>query len=524
MRTAEVEPSLYAADFSRLGEQIEVLLRAGVRIFHFDVGDGHFVEPVTIGPIVLQWISPIIHAEGAFVDCHLMTETPEKHFAGDQARRRRQCHRSLRGLSRPDDTVLSARALDLQIGLAFKPETSAAYAAHAALSSGVDIVLVMSIEPGYSGQEFMPEALDRIRTVRSVLPPEVHVQVDGGIGPENIKSVRDAGASLFVAGSSIFSREDLPRAYRRLVQELARVGVSLERALELAERGRGTTYPNPVVGAVARSRRRDGRRRLARTQGRAARGGGRTRGGRRAGARRDALRDDGALRASRLDAAVHGGRARRGSGEGRRGLARSESGGAAAASRFCVRQASRWSSRTRLRRAHQNEAWRTWVAAHRPFVILKLALTLDGRVAIPGTRWITGEESRRRVHELRAQVDAVAVGMGTVRADDPQLTARDVDVGRQPRRLAFGRGRCRGVGARAANRRARRRARSSRRRRECSRCCSKAGRRWPSRSCAPISSTSLLSRRAADRRQRAAVRARADVSRRAAAFYGGASR
>jgi diaminohydroxyphosphoribosylaminopyrimidine deaminase/5-amino-6-(5-phosphoribosylamino)uracil reductase len=88
----------------------------------------------------------------------------------------------------------------------------------------------------------------------------------------------------------------------------------------------------------------------------------------------------------------------------------------------------------------QNEAWRTWVSARRPFVILKLALTLDGRVAVPGTRWISGEESRRRVHELRAQVDAVAVGMGTVRADAPQLTARDVGAERQPRRLAFGRG------------------------------------------------------------------------------------
>jgi diaminohydroxyphosphoribosylaminopyrimidine deaminase/5-amino-6-(5-phosphoribosylamino)uracil reductase len=88
----------------------------------------------------------------------------------------------------------------------------------------------------------------------------------------------------------------------------------------------------------------------------------------------------------------------------------------------------------------QNEAWRVWVAAKRPFVILKLGVTLDGRVAVPGTRWVTGEESRRRVHELRAQVDAVAVGMGTVRADDPQLTARDVSAAQQPRRVAFGRG------------------------------------------------------------------------------------
>jgi diaminohydroxyphosphoribosylaminopyrimidine deaminase / 5-amino-6-(5-phosphoribosylamino)uracil reductase len=88
----------------------------------------------------------------------------------------------------------------------------------------------------------------------------------------------------------------------------------------------------------------------------------------------------------------------------------------------------------------QNEAWRTWIAAGRPFVTLKLAVTLDGRVTVPGSRWVSGEASRRLVHGLRAASDAVAVGMGTVRADDPQLTARGVDTARQPRRLAFGRG------------------------------------------------------------------------------------
>jgi diaminohydroxyphosphoribosylaminopyrimidine deaminase / 5-amino-6-(5-phosphoribosylamino)uracil reductase len=87
----------------------------------------------------------------------------------------------------------------------------------------------------------------------------------------------------------------------------------------------------------------------------------------------------------------------------------------------------------------QNEAWRVWVSRGRPFVTYKVAVTLDGRVTVPGSRWVTGEESRRRVHELRAESDAVAVGMGTVRADDPTLTARGVGAVRQPRRLAFGR-------------------------------------------------------------------------------------
>jgi diaminohydroxyphosphoribosylaminopyrimidine deaminase / 5-amino-6-(5-phosphoribosylamino)uracil reductase len=88
----------------------------------------------------------------------------------------------------------------------------------------------------------------------------------------------------------------------------------------------------------------------------------------------------------------------------------------------------------------QNEAWRVWIARGRPFVTYKVATTLDGRITVPGSRWVSGEESRRRVHELRAASDAVAVGMGTVRADDPALTARGVEVLRQPRRLAFGRG------------------------------------------------------------------------------------
>jgi diaminohydroxyphosphoribosylaminopyrimidine deaminase/5-amino-6-(5-phosphoribosylamino)uracil reductase len=94
----------------------------------------------------------------------------------------------------------------------------------------------------------------------------------------------------------------------------------------------------------------------------------------------------------------------------------------------------------RFEARRQNEAWRVWVRERRPFVTYKVAATLDGRVAVPGRRWVSGDESRRLVHELRAASDAVAVGMGTVRADAPRLDARDVPVVRQPRRLAFGRG------------------------------------------------------------------------------------
>jgi ribulose-phosphate 3-epimerase len=218
IRTVEVEPSLYAADFSRLGEQIETLMGAGARVFHFDVGDGHFVEPITIGPIVLRSISPLVHSLGGVLDCHLMVEAPERHFraiaeaGGDSVTVHFEACDDLPAV------IAHARELDLQAGLAFNPETAPADAAAAA--DGVDLVLCMSIHPGYSGQQFMPEAIPRVAELRALLPEGVHVQVDGGVGPENVGALREAGANLLVAGTSIFGREDLTRAYRRLVQAL----------------------------------------------------------------------------------------------------------------------------------------------------------------------------------------------------------------------------------------------------------------------------------------------------------------
>jgi len=221
IRTVEVEPSLYAADFSRLGEQIEILLRAEVNIFHFDVGDGHFVPPITTGPIVLQSISPIVHAAGGVLDCHLMIEAPERHF--EQFREAGADSVTVHYEACPDlrSVVALAREQDLEVGLAFNPETTPETAAEAALATGVDFVLCMSIHPGFSGQDFMPEALDRIRALRGRLPEPMPIQVDGGIGHGNIRDAYDAGANLFVAGTAIFGREDLPRAYRRLVEALA---------------------------------------------------------------------------------------------------------------------------------------------------------------------------------------------------------------------------------------------------------------------------------------------------------------
>ncbi len=213
----------------------------------------------------------------------------------------------------------------------------------------------------------------------------------------------------------------------------------LERALELAERGRGTTHPNPVVGAVVV---RDGevvgegwheRKGGAHAEvvaleaaGEAARGAtlyvtlepcshrGRT------PPCVDAVLEAGVAHvvAGSLDPhPEHGG-----------GLDRLRAEG------VDVELVDSFEARA------QNEGWRTWVSKERPFVTYKAAVTLDGRLTVPGERWVSGKESRRLVHELRAGSDAVAVGMGTVRADNPRLDARGVDAVRQPRRVAFGQG------------------------------------------------------------------------------------
>jgi ribulose-phosphate 3-epimerase len=221
IRTIEVEPSLYAADFARLGEQVGVLLRAEVRVFHFDVGDGHFIPPITTGPIVLEAIAPLVHRAGGVLDCHLMVEEPGSHIA--QFREAGADSVTVHFEASPDlpATVALAREHGLQVGLALNPETSVEPAAAAALEAGVDLVLCMSVHPGYSGQAFIPESLERVRRLRELLPETMPVQVDGGVGPDNIRELYEAGATLFVAATAIFGREDLPRAYRRLVRALA---------------------------------------------------------------------------------------------------------------------------------------------------------------------------------------------------------------------------------------------------------------------------------------------------------------
>ena len=221
VRGAEIEPSLYAADFSSLHEPVEALLGASCRVFHWDVGDGHFIPPVTMGPIVLKWIAPLVHREGGVLDCHLMVEAPERHIP--QFAEAGADNVTVHFETCPDllGVVALAREHGLQVGMAFNPDTGVAEAAAAALEAEVDLVLCMSVHPGYSGQAFIEESFERLRMLRSLLPESVRVQVDGGVGPANIRELREAGATLFVAGAAVFDQDDAAAAYRRLADAVA---------------------------------------------------------------------------------------------------------------------------------------------------------------------------------------------------------------------------------------------------------------------------------------------------------------
>jgi ribulose-phosphate 3-epimerase len=216
---AEVEPSLYAADFARLGEQIRELLAAGARIFHFDVGDGHFVPPVTIGPVVLRSIAPLVHEAGGVLDCHLMVTDPAHHFPEIASSGGDSVTFHVEATDDPAGVAAFAREHGLSVGVAFNPDTSPEDAAAFAEAATAEIVLCMSIWPGYSGQAFMPEALGRVARLNELVP--CPIQVDGGVGETNVRELRAAGARLLVAGSAIFARPDLSEAYRRIVAAAA---------------------------------------------------------------------------------------------------------------------------------------------------------------------------------------------------------------------------------------------------------------------------------------------------------------
>ena len=206
----KIAASILSADFAFLGDQVK-LVEPHADLIHVDAMDAHFVPPLSIGPVVVESLRKVT---GLPLHCHLMVERPTDHFAAIAKAGGDSVTFHLEAVDDIAAVAEQARGHGLATGLAFKPETEPEQAA--AVADAVDIVLCMSIEPGYSGQAFMPEALPRIERLRELLPDGKHIQVDGGVGRDNARQLREVGAELLVAATSIFGADDIAAAYREL--------------------------------------------------------------------------------------------------------------------------------------------------------------------------------------------------------------------------------------------------------------------------------------------------------------------
>jgi ribulose-phosphate 3-epimerase len=211
IRERRVAPSILSADFWRLGAQIEEVMDAGARVIHFDVMDGRFVPPITIGPLVLSSIADRVHAAGGAVDVHLMIAEPDRHIEAFAAAGADSITFHEEATPHVNRTLAAIRELGCLAGIAINPGTPVE--AVSELRGLADIVLNMTVNPGWGGQAFIPGSPDKVSRLREVVGEESRIEVDGGIDTGTAGPIAAAGASLFVAGSAVFGAEDLATAY-----------------------------------------------------------------------------------------------------------------------------------------------------------------------------------------------------------------------------------------------------------------------------------------------------------------------
>ncbi len=206
-----VAPSILSADFARLGAQVSEVMDAGARVIHVDVMDGHFVPPITLGPLVVGALADQVHAAGGALDVHLMIERPERqveefaHAGADSISFHQEATPHLHR------TLGAVREAGCLAGAALNPGTPVG--ALADVAGELDLILCMTVNPGWGGQAFIPASLEKVRRLRALLPAGTPVEVDGGVDGRTAGPCSEAGASLFVAGSAVFGASDPAEAY-----------------------------------------------------------------------------------------------------------------------------------------------------------------------------------------------------------------------------------------------------------------------------------------------------------------------
>src|SRR4051794_25450949 len=221
MSEMRVAPSILSADFARLGEQVATVMDAGARVIHVDVRDGHFVPPITIGPLIVEALAGPVHGAGGVLDVHLMIERPERQLEAFANAGADGITIHFEATPHANYALRAVREAGCRAGLALNPGTPATVVSE--LGEEIDHLLCMTVNPGWGGQSFIDASIGKIQRLRQLLPASTAIEVDGGVDPTTAPRCVDAGATLLVAGSHVFGAPDPGERYSRLAASVGAV-------------------------------------------------------------------------------------------------------------------------------------------------------------------------------------------------------------------------------------------------------------------------------------------------------------